>query len=185
MILRDNRVNSSKTLEEIIQIHVGNKESANHIYQNLTNSDGENVLIWLEGWDELSHNKRQESIFSDLILCRLLTKAIIVITTRPTAYETIPQNSIMQKIEILQFTQALSQKYIDCSFTEKGLVQQFNVEMNRVPSLHALTYNPMSLAILIRVFKSHNKLPKTITELYEKFLLITLRHPASHYKNKQ
>ena len=132
-------------------------------------------MVWLEGWDELSHDKRQESFFTDLINCQLLTKAIVVITTRPAAYETIPQSSILHKIEIFQFTQTLSNKYIDFSFSDDDIKRQFLHEMNRVPSLHTLTYNPMSLSILIHVFKFSYKLPKTITEVYKKFLLILLR----------
>ena len=174
LVLRDNRVNSANTLDEIIQIDTG-RENANHINQDLISLDGKNVMVWLEGWDELAHNKRQESLFSDLILCRILTQATVVITTRPAAYETIPQNSIMHKIEIFQFTQTLSQKYIDCSFAENDVKMQFKDEMSRVPSLQTLTYNPMSLAILIRVFSYSYKLPETITEVYKKFLLMSLR----------
>ena len=132
-------------------------------------------MVWLEGWDELSHDKRQESFFTDLINCQLLTKAIVVITTRPAAYETISQSSILHKIEIFQFTQTLSNKYIDFSFSDDDIKRQFLHEMNRVPSLHTLTYNPMSLSILIHGFKFSYKLPKTITEVYKKFLLILLR----------
>ena len=174
LVLRDNRVNSAKTLDEIIQIDTG-RENANHINQDLISLDGENVMVWLEGWDELAHNKRQESLFSDLILCHILIQATVVITTRPAAYETIPQNSIMHKIEIFQFTQTLSQSYIDRCFAENDVKMQFKDELDRVPSLQTLTYNPMSLAILIRVFSYSYKLPETITEVYKKFLLMSLR----------
>jgi len=175
LILRDKRINGAESLEKIIQIHLG-QNNANHIYQDLVNSDGKNVIIWFDGWDELSDDKRHESLFTDLITCQLLTEAVIVVTTRPAAYGTIPQDSIMHKIEILQFTQTLSNEYIDLSFTDDDVKRQFIHEMNRVPSLHTLTYNPMCLSILIHVFKFSCKLPETITEVYKKFLLISLRH---------
>ena len=178
IILRDPRIANAVTLEDLIKLELGSRIQAEHICYDLTMIGGKNIIIWLEGWDELQYSKRSNSVFADLISGKLLPEAIIVTTTRPPAYESIQQNNITQKIEILQFTEELFEKYIDFSFHETpSLKIKFKKEINRVPSLSSLSYNPMCLAILLHVFvmSENYTLPETLTKLYEKFLLISLR----------
>ena len=179
-ILRDPRVSNATTLDDLIRLESGSRAQAEEISNDLTISHGKNVIIWLEGWDELEYSKRSDSLFTDLISCRLLPEAIIVVTTRPVAYETIKQSAITQKIEILQFTEELVNEYIDVSFHETPSNKiKFKHEINRVPSASSLTHNPMCLTILLHVFvMSYNHtLPETLTEIYEKFLLMSIhRH---------
>ena len=179
IILRDPRIANAVTLEDLIKLEIGSRIQAEQICYDLTTLGGKNVIIWLEGWDELQCSKRSNSVFTDLISGKLLPEAIIVTTTRPPAYESIQQNDITQKIEILQFTEELFNKYIDLSFCDTpSLKIKFKKEINRVPSISSLSYNPMCLAILLHVFvmSENYKLPETLTKLYEKFLLISLRH---------
>ena len=178
VVLRDPRIANVVTLEDLIRLELGSIIQAEQICYDLTTLNGKNVIIWLEGWDELQHSKRSNSVFADLISCKLLPEAIIVTTTRPTAYESIQQNAITQKIEILQFTEELSNKYIDFSFCETPSHKtKFKEEINRFPGISSLLYNPMCLAILLHVFvmSENYTLPETLTKVYEKYLLISLR----------
>ena len=179
VILRDSRIASVKTLGDIIRLGLDSRiQSAEQICDDLITFNGKNVIIWLEGWDELLYSKRSNTDFADLISCNKLPEAIIVITTRPSAYESIQQNVITQKIEILQFTEELFNKYIDFSFCETPSHKiKFKQEINRVPSVSSLLYNPMCLVIFLHVFRMSENytLPETLTKIYEKFLLISLR----------
>ena len=178
-ILRDPRISNARTLEDLITVGLGSRAQAKQVCNDLTTSCGKNVIILLEGWDELEYSKRSSSVFTDLISCQLLPEAINVITTRPAAYESIQQNAITQKIEILQFSEESFNKYINFSFCDRtpSYELKFKQEIKRVPSLSSLPYNPMCLAILLRVFMMSNNytLPETLTKVYKKFLLISLR----------
>ena len=177
LILRDPRISDAMTLEDVITVGLGSRVQAEQICNDLTTSHGKDVIVWLEGWDELEYSKRSNSVFADLISCELLPEATVVVTTRPGAYNSIQQSAITQKVEILQFTEELFNKYIDFSFDEAADKIKFKQEINRVPSVNSLTYNPMCLAILLHVFvmSSNHTLPETLTEVYEKFLLIGIR----------
>ena len=176
-ILRDPRISNAATLEDVITVGLGSRAQGEQISNDLTTSHGKDVIIWLEGWDELNCSKRSNSIFADLISCELLPEATVVITTRPAAYNSIQQSDITKKVEILQFTDELYNKYIDFSFDKASDKMKFKQEINRVPSVNSLKYNPMCLAILLHVFvmSSNYTLPETLTEVYEKFLLISIR----------
>ena len=183
--LRDPRIAKSSDLNEIISLQLG--RPALDVAKSVTACHGAGFVIWLEGWDELLDSHKNDSMFSDLISGMLLPEATIVVTTRPSATGSLQDGCITRRIEILGFTEEQMNEYIDRSFsynndnvsTLEG--EDFRMELKRVPNLLTLAYVPLSLCILVHVFKSRqHRLPNTLTEVYLSFLLITLQR----YKEK-
>ena len=178
--LRDNRIGNVESLEVLIRLFCGTE--ADDIARGLRSTNGHGIVIWLEGWDELPNDRRQDSIFTDLISGQLLPQAIVVITTRPSATISIQDNFITRRIEILGFTAEQVDEYIDyCFQKDQDSCNKFKNQLNKLHNLKSLTSIPLNLKILTRVFFVSNlTLPCTITEVYRAFLLNILQR----YKQK-
>ena len=178
--LRDQRIAKSKSLNDIISLQLG--RPALDVVEEMVACFGAGFAIWLEGWDELIDSQKSESVFSDLISGILLPQAVIVLTTRPSAIGSLQDDWITRRIEILGFNEKQMDEYINRSFsndydnlsTSDG--ESFKKELKRVPNLMTLAFIPLSLCILVHVFKFHqHQLPSTLTEVYMNFLLITFQ----------
>ena len=189
--LRDQRIGKSKSLSDIISLQLG--RPALDVVEEMVACFGAGFAIWLEGWDELIDSQKSESVFSDLISGVLLPQAVIVLTTRPSAIGSLQDDCITRRIEILGFDKKQIDEYINRSFscdndnllTSDG--ESFKKELESVPNLMTLAFIPLSLCILVHVFKFHqHQLPSTLTEVYMNFLLITFqRHKERTTDNKR
>ena len=178
--LRDQRLAKSNSLCDIISLQLG--RPALDVVEEMVACCGAGFALWLEGWDELIDSQKSESVFSDLISGVLLPQATIVLTTRPSAVGSLQNDCITRRIEILGFVEKQMNEYIDRSFScdndniPTNDSESFKMELKRVPNLMTLGYIPLSLCILVHVFKLHqHQLPGTLTEVYMSFLLITFQ----------
>jgi len=178
--LRDVEVASAKTFDEIIQLFMGSlaKSIADEIYER----NGQDILIILEGWDELPESRRQGSLFTRLISGDHLPEAVIMITSRPSAIRSIPFKVINRRIEILGFTeqqvkQNINQyfKNLECS-NYSNIAAVFCSELSRLPMLECFVFVPINLSIALYIFSTSNfQLPATFTDMYISLIITQLR----------
>ena len=160
-----------RSLEEVIVEHIGEEN-----YQQLKKSAGSRCLIILEGFDELAIDRRQ----SDPFLLRLikeytvLEEATILITSRPHACEEIDAG---RRVEVVGFGNDEIREFVEKSFLQDvQSVREFLRQLNEYPQLHSLCYIPMNLVMIVDIFQcSEKKLPSTLTELYQVFIVMTLK----------
>ena len=103
MQLRDIKPGVVISLEAILGA-VGYQVSKD-LCTDISKSHGSGILIWLEGWDELDDNVVQNSDFDSLLYGKILPKANVVITTRPTATRSLKKFSFTHKFKIIGFVQ--------------------------------------------------------------------------------
>ena len=173
--LRDTRVSEVTSLEELIALYMGNLLSKS-IAEEITKIEGKGVLFLLEGWDELS---KISCLFTDLITGKLLPCAIVVITSRPSASGSLSYKYIRRRIEILGFTKAQVEEYINKYFQDHDncsqVVQHVLNQLESSPRLKRLIFVPVNLSIVLFIFKQNNQqIPQSYTALYETFLRILL-----------
>ena len=193
--LRDERISKAKNLEDLI-FHP-NTEVSHAVKCELVGSHGVNTLIILDGFDELPDCQRKESsIFLQLILGRLLLHLTIIITSRPWASGKILrkiEHRIFQHIEVLGFTEENILKYVKSVFIgntkktasslgqsvecpnevseeAKKSIEDVMVYLHTYPQIKACMYIPLNSAIVVSIHQESKKrkciLPKTLTELY-------------------
>ena len=150
---------------------------SNDLYTELLKTHGSGILIWLEGWDELDDNIVRSSAFDSLFNGKMLPKANIVITTRPSATRSLKKFTFTHKFKIIGFVQEQIEKYVShyCANNSK-LVEELMVHLNSVPGLVYLSTVPMYLAILVRLFKANRQLSQKLTDLCSDFLTVYLQH---------
>ena len=157
--------------EEVIVEHIGEEN-----YQQLKKSAGRRSLIILEGFDELGIDRRQSDSFLLRLFkkCTVLEEATILITSRPHACEEIDAG---RRVEVVGFGKEEIGEFAEKSFSgDIQSTEEFLRRLDEYPQLHSLCYIPMNLVMIVDIFQcSEKKLPSTLTELYQVFIVMTLK----------
>ena len=171
VILITLRTVQQRSLEDVVIKLIGGKA-----YQLLKEMLGAKCLIILEGLDEMATEQRQ----NDSLLMRLINdvpiefvNAKIVITSRPNACQELKAN---RTIEIIGLGDKEIMEFVQNSFPgDNQSVEAFSKHLDEYPQLYSLCYIPMSLVMIVRIFKyKKQSLPSTLTELYRLFIVMTL-----------
>ena len=194
--LRDGRMSRAKSLRDLI--YHPSESVCQAVVEELELTFGVNTLIILEGFDELPDSQRKEnSIFLELILGQLLLHATIMITSRSWATGALLvdiKHRIFLHIEILGFTEENITKYVTSVFTGEGKKTASAIDQSvggpdevseeakknidgvmayigKYPQIKACMYIPLNAAIVVSIYRDSMKskwvLPTTLTELYE------------------
>ena len=194
--LRDERMSRAKSLKDLV--YHSSDSVCRAVVEELESTFGMNTLIILEGFDELPDAQRKESsIFLELILGQLLLHATVMITSRPWATGALLvdiKHRIFLHAEILGFTEENITKYVTSVFTgevkktasasdqsvggpdEVSEEAQKNIDdvmryIGKYPQIKACMYIPLNAAIVVSIYRESMKskwvLPTTLTELYE------------------
>ena len=157
--------------EEVIVEHIGEEN-----YQQMKKSAGSRCLIIFEGFDELAIDRRQSDPFLLCLIkkCTVLEEATILITSRPHACEEIDAG---RRVEVVGFGNDEIREFVEKIFPQDTQsVQEFLRQLDEYPQLHSLCYIPMNLVMIVDIFQcSEKKLPSTLTELYQVFIVMTLK----------
>ena len=175
-----------RSLQHGLLKDVVKKEMGKENYKQLKKSAGKRCLIILEGFDELSAEHRENDPFLVRLIkeCNKLEEAIIIITSRPHACEDIDAG---RRIEVVGFGKDEIREFVEHTFSND--VQSsvdFLRQLNEYPQLHSLCYIPLNLVILLDVFNcSEKKLPSTLTELYQVFIVMTMKRQVKKIKTEK
>ena len=139
---------------------------------------GEGLLIIFDGWDELSVELRQSSLATRIICKKLLHKCSVIVTSRSYASSSLLDlDSINKHVEVMGFTvqeikNVVHGTLVKAPHLAEKLVQDLDVR----DDVRSLCYIPLVCSIVILVYRKENgKLPTTLTQLYENFILQTIR----------
>ena len=146
------------------------------IAQALNESHGRNLLLVLDGFDEVSHSFHDSSIIKSILCRTLLPECTIILTTRPVAklaLQKICQPQWDKHLEIVGFTENERVSYIMEAFSKEPVLQvNFLKNMFLVPQIKSMMYIPLNCAIIAKVYhESHMNsqltIPRTKTQLYK------------------
>ena len=139
---------------------------------------GEGLLIIFDGWDELSVELRQSSLATRIICKELLHKCSVIATSRSYASSSLLDlDPINRHVEVMGFTVQEIKNVVHGTLEKaphlaENLVQDLEVRSD----VRSLCYIPLVCSIVILVYRKENgQLPTTLTQLYENFILQTIR----------
>ena len=173
LFLRDPELHNITTPVELIQYMSGscfNDEEAENCVQQIRKLQ---VGLVMDGFDECPIELRKSSFIAKLLKGRVFKNAIVVLTSRPTATIML-HNKVDRRVEILGFAQEERDQYINKSLDSPDKRKQLQDYLRSQPIINSLVYVPLHLAILLYLFKVQSKLPKTLTEMNESFILHTI-----------
>ena len=170
--LRDDRISKAKCLKDLIHHH--SEEVREAVVSELESCLGVNVLLLLEGYDELPDDCRHRpSLFLELINGQVLPLATVLITSRPWATCDVRrkfEHRIFQHIEVLGFTKEQITAYISNALSEPEALD-LEESLQKQSKVRMCMYIPLNCAIVVTVYlecKANGvALPTTLSGLYE------------------
>ena len=162
------------------------------IAKELNDSHGRDVLLVLDGFDEVSHSFPENSVMKYILCRQLLPNCTIILTTRPSAKHTLRLNfqpQVDKHVEIIGFTEEERVKYITEVFNNEPELQgNFLTYMFLVPHIKSMMYIPLNCAIIAQVYYESQSsqglaIPKTRTQLYKALthsLLVRYMKESNH-----
>ena len=139
---------------------------------------GEGLLIIFDGWDELSVELRQSSLATRIICKELLDKCSVIVTSRSYASSSLLDlDSINRHVEVMGFTvQEINNVVHGTLEKAPHLAEKLIHDLEVRDDVRSLCYIPLVCSIVILVYRKENgKLPTTLTQLYQNFILQTIR----------
>ena len=155
-------------------------------FQELLKSLGTKCLIILEGLDEITLKRQQSDEFlTKLIDSKILQYSTIVVTSRPHACQELMKKA-NKIIEVLGFGDKEITEFVQDSFSLDNIQsgKEFLQQLEEHPQLYSLCHVPISLAMIIDIFKETKSLPSTLTELYYQFIIMMLVRESERVKDK-
>ena len=143
---------------------------------------GKRILFIFDGYDEAHEScKTERSLLSRVIFKSTLHNSSVLITSRPYASGYLKINLVKDRrhVEVLGFSKEqikmCIQQNIPSSYPANKLLTLLKDRLDIV----SLCYIPLNCKIVLFVYKHLNfELPKTLTKLYEIFILHTIKHHA-------
>ena len=187
--LRDESTRRASNLFDLFQYHPDDN-TGRVIAQDIQKREGEGLLVFLDGYDELSDEQQSElSVIQQILTNKLLRKATVVVTSRPLATTNLPsqfKQGLDQHIEIAGFNETDIQTYITLACGDNHhLFENFRFYVNNHPFILSVMYNPLHCSIVTELYIEYwqNKrkpdekefAPNTLTELYNAFLVNLLK----------
>ena len=149
--LRDKSVRDAKNISDLFRYHDHQIQQA--VVEEIKRTGGKGVLLLFEGYDELPDIRTKNSIFLDIIIGRELPEATVLITSHTWASEFLHRKCkrhISQHIEILGFTKANIQSYLESATTNDPLLlTELKKYISCYPHINSLMYIPLNSAIVV------------------------------------
>ena len=180
LFLRDPNLKTVNTLEDLIA-HVFKVKMFNSLAKYLIKTKGKYITIVLDGYDEMSQELRQNSFITGIINFTVLPECGLVITSRPTASAHLHIKAHC-RVEILGFTESNRLNYIHHALQgNNDKIEEVKSFLQTHLTINALCYIPLNMTILLSLFfeqtpyqTKSSSLPETQTEMYEKFIKVTI-----------
>ncbi|XP_071399233.1 NACHT, LRR and PYD domains-containing protein 12-like [Centroberyx affinis] len=186
------------------------EEALNEIFTELQMSGNRNyekskfkLLFVLDGLDEsrlqldftanekcsidVTESTRVEVLLTNLIEGKLLPSARLWITTRPAAATQIPGDFVDMVTEVRGFTDPQKEEYFRKRFRDEEQASRIISHIKTSQSLHIMCHIPVfcwvTATVLEDLLKTSERedLPKTLTEMYTKFLVFQIDQTKKKY----
>ena len=186
--LRDPTIQSAKSIEDIIPAQ--SKDQAEMVMAEFRTCHGQDLLLVLDGWDELPSYLHTQSVFQQLIASPENLEmhfSTVIVTSRPIASSDL-YRFISSRIEILGFTPSEVKEYFtEALGGESQAVQKLQDQLKESPMVEASCYLPLNAAIVIHLFLAQNySLPTTLHGVFTLLVVCCLkRHVAKQERKTQ
>ena len=198
--LRNSKIATAITIADLFEYK---SSKLSKVVDWFSDRDGEGLLIIFDGWDELSEQLRQPSLATSIIHRKLLDQCSVIVTSRSYASSSLlKMDTLSRHVQVIGFSkkeistviiQTLQQDTIlahklihenkyESHFTTTQSSKDSQLAVKLINDLkvrndvQSLCYVPLVCSMVILVYcKEGGHLPTTLTQLYENFILQTIR----------
>ncbi len=178
--LRERRVQNAKSVADLLYHDDDDIKQA--IVKQVRSRSGKNLLLVLDGFDELPTLLQRSSFIAKVIRGECLKEATILVTSRPSARDSLlslrPHPD--KHIEVLGFTSVLVDQYANSVYGEDlKLLADFRAYVDTNPAIKSMMYVPLNSAIVVEIYREYRTegrpIPQTMTQLYTELTLVRIR----------
>lgn len=131
-----------------------------------------NVLIILDGYDEISDEKLKEEIISNLsLLTNSMISSRFILTSRSADYDIHIDNTY--EYEICPLKEYQIEQFISKWINNNEKVEEFNSQLRKSPYWDT-TMRPLTLAHLCALYERNNSIPDRPKTVYKKIIYLLL-----------
>ena len=185
--LRERKVQKASRIEDLF--YHDDPDLQAEVAKQVRKEQGENVLFIFDGWDELSLAERtEESLFLSIMEGQILRKSSVLVTSRPYSSDQLQcLSNLTRHAEVLGFREKEVHECIKSTITDQIQAKELIDSLQQRLDVTSLCYVPLNCAILLYVYqKTSCSLPDTLTELFDLFILHSLkRHAELTLKNQR
>ena len=174
--LRDEEASSAENIYDLVSLFHGSKHMCEAVSDAIIETDGKDMLLILDGWDEFKDRDQNRSFILDIIQGRQLHKCNVLVTSRTYASAKLLQlQSVNRHVEVLGFEEKEIFSCIRNELTEEN-AEQLIKELKIREDVLSLCYIPFVCSMLVRVYQlSGFILPNTLTKFYKKYVLYAVK----------
>ncbi len=192
-----NHNTTQETLPSMLESLYYNEETElKNICEEIEKVNGDGMCFIIDGLDEYHPQNRDKSLIYRLINKAFLPLAMIIVTSRPVAVETLNKEIITYKVEVLGFSKEQILEYIDSfpfagSSCDSRIATTYPTKLKEYlhshPNVFNMCYLPVHAAMICFLFKyQKGSIPNTQTKIYQEFTRSTiLRHLRRHNDKAQ
>ena len=192
-ILQEYQLVTLVPLREVILAQTGHQSIADllpaddhelkdQVLRYIQKTSGANILFIFDGFDELSSQQRNvQSLFLDIIKGSKFHRCSVLVTSRPYASGSLRRiNRVNRHVEVLGFTKRQIDECIHKNVPKiKAEADQLILKLKERLDIGSICYIPLNCRIVLFVYSQQQyELPATLTQLYEVFIVHTLKHHA-------
>ncbi|XP_065900412.1 protein NLRC3-like isoform X2 [Dysidea avara] len=177
LLLRDPNVQRIKNIQQLIKHFVQSTSKVMQLHSYLEDTNGADVTLIIDGFDELNSKLRTESFFKQLLEKKVLPKTKIVVTSRPIASACL-HSIIDRRVEILGFDQTSRKQYVNEALQDSpSKLEKLQIHFQQYPNIDAICYIPLLMSIIVFLCMCQPEdLPPTACKMYQSFVLHTICH---------
>ena len=183
--LRENKVATANSFFDLLKLLHASETVRSAVASELSDNEGEGLLIIADGWDELSEAARsKDSFIYDLLFGSIVPFASVLITSRPSVSSDIRRLPLINRlVAVMGFDKQGVKAYVKAEYEHNmdkcsRLLKQ--IESN--PLLQSICCIPLNCAITCHLWEILNEeLPSTMTSLYTQIILSIVYRDMRRY----
>ena len=183
--LRNPAVQKLSLIDDLLQLFYRRDrraiEIASACSDYLSENNGEDLALLLDGYDEYPERLRNDSLVADILKRKVLPRCGLIVSSRPHASVSLRLQATV-RVDILGFTEAEREQYIKESMKDQPQkIDELTQYLRSHSTISSLCFIPFNLVVLAYLYKQGFILPKNSAELYNYFICLTAcRHLAKH-----
>jgi len=181
--LRDPALQGISTISKLLHHLCWEGEEANSIVSEcndyLNKSDGKDLLFLFDGYDEFPENLRKDGLIANILKRNKLPLCSMIVSSRPHTSVYLREQATV-KVDILGFAKKERKIYIDELLIGKPeKIEELNRYLENHLTINGLCYIPFNMIVLIHLCKKGYTLPSNPVELYNHFIISSIRQNLS------
>ena len=181
--LRNSKIATATTLADLFEYR---RYEVPMVTEWFEKRNGEGLLIIFDGWDELSEQLRQSSLAASIIHRKQLDQCSVIVTSRSyVSSSLLKMDTLSRHVQVIGFSkEEISTVIIQTlqSSKDSQLAVKLINDLKVRNDVQSLCYVPLVCSMVILVYcKEGGHLPTTLTQLYENFILQTIRRHVKRH----